>query len=106
MLPVFLSMHLLAAHFFRAGNQVFVYITLASPFLLILRRPWVVRIIRLELLLGGIEWIRTLSEIAMMRQSAAMPWTRLAFILSVVALMTFCSTLVFRAGSLRKRYNL
>jgi hypothetical protein len=57
-------------------------------------------------MLGGIEWIRTLAEIAMMRQSAGIPWTRLAIILSVVTLITFCSTFVFRSGSLRKRYNL
>ncbi len=104
--PVFISVLLLAAHFYRAGLIVLVFLILASPFILLARKPWAVRIIQIELVLGGIEWIRTAINFVQIRQSYNMPWTRLAIILGAVALGTFISAFVFRSRFLKDRYRI
>ena len=105
LLPVFISFLLLGAHFLRAGNTVVVVILLAILFLLFIKKYWVPWVIQLILLLGSLEWIRTLVSVAQFRIGADMPWTRMAVILGAVALFTALSCLVFRSKALRERYS-
>ncbi|MEN8263157.1 MAG: hypothetical protein ABFR82_06810 [Nitrospirota bacterium] len=106
LLPVFISILLLAAHFYRAGLIALVFLVLASPFILLTRKPWAARIIQIELVLGGMEWIRTAINFIQIRQSYNMPWTRLAIILGAVAMCTLVSALVFRSRFLKDRYRI
>jgi hypothetical protein len=106
LLPVFISCLLLAAHFYRAGQLVLVSISLLMILLLAVRQSWVPRLVQMGLLLGGLEWLRTLYFIAQLRIDYGMPWTRLAMILGSVALFTALSALVFKSHSLRRRYLL
>jgi len=106
LVPVILSMLLLAAHFYRAGNLILVIIVLAVPLILLLRKKWAARAIQAVLVLGGIEWIRTLVELVKIRQSMGAPWGRLVIILGVVALLTMASAAVFRSKALKDRYHL
>lgn len=106
LVPVILSMLLLAAHFYRAGNLVLVIIVLGSPLILFIRKKWAVRAVQAMLVLGGIEWIRTLMELVRIRQSMGAPWGRLALILGAVALLTVASASVFRSKALKDRYYL
>ena len=80
--------------------------SLAFPCLLFLRYRWAVRLVQGILLLGSVEWIRTLCVLTADRQRAGEPWIRMAVILGSVALGTGGSVLVFRSRSLRKRYAL
>jgi len=105
LLPVIFSFLLLAAHFYRAGEVVLAAISLALPFLLFLREIWPMRLIQAALLLGSLEWIRTLYVFAQQRIEFGQPWTRLAIILGSVALFTALSALVFKSQSLRRRYR-
>ena len=105
LLPVFISFLLLAAHFMRAGQTVLVVVLLLLLPLLLLKKfcvPWVMQF---TLLLGALEWLRTIMFVAQIRMDQGMPWTRMAVILSVVALFTALSCLVFRSKALRKRYS-
>jgi membrane-associated PAP2 superfamily phosphatase len=104
--PVILSTLLLGAHFFRYGNIVLVMLTAALLPVLLVRRPWVVRLFQAVLVIGAIEWTRTLVELVKMRQAMGAPWIRLAVILGAVAVITICSAFVFRFKSLRERYKL
>ncbi len=106
LLPVFLSALLLGAHFLRAGTFVLVLITLAGPLILLIHRTWVARAVQIGLIAGGVEWARTLVQLVLARQIMGEPWTRLAFILGGVAILTTCSALVFRFSSLRMLYAL
>lgn len=103
--PVFISFLLLAAHFLRAGQTVIVVVLLALLLLLLVKKYWVPWVIQLTLLLGALEWLRTLVSVAQVRIGAEMPWTRMAVILGAVALFTALSCLVFRAKALRNRYS-
>ena len=105
LLPVILSLLVLTAHFYRAGYLILVVLIAASPLLLFIRSPWIVRIIQVELIIGGIEWIRTIFRLTNIRQAHNLPWERLAIILGSVAAFTILSALVFNFKALKTRYN-
>jgi len=101
LIPVLLSMVLLAAHFSRAGSSVLALIALLFPLVLLVRRPWAARMVQFALVLGGLEWLRAMRGYVRQRMIAGEPWGRLVLILGVVALLTAASALVFRSPRLR-----
>ena len=105
LIPVILSFLLLAAHFFRAGLVPLTVACVAVLFLLVLRRDWVPRLFQVLLVLGAIEWLRTLYLLAAMRIAWEEPWLRLAVILGGVALFTALSGLVFVNRKLAAYYG-
>jgi len=105
LLPVFISFLLLAAHFMHAGQTALIVLVLLLPLMLIFRNPWVPRLFQLVLLVGAVEWLRTLFFIAQARIGFGEPWVRMALILAVVALVTALSSLVFKNKALRLRYS-
>ena len=104
--PVFLSSLLLAAHCLRFGSSFLVGCSLALPFLLLFPKKWAARTVQICLLIGMLEWLRTLFVIANQRMDRGMPWARLAVILGGVALLTGASACVFLMKPLRERYEL
>ena len=106
LIPIYISALLLGAHFMRLGFYPVVALCVLFPFLLFIKNKWIVRTIQIILILGAIEWIRTLYVFASEREEMGEPWTRLAIILGSVALFTGCSSLVFLFKSLRKRYQI
>jgi len=104
LVPVILSFLLLGAHVSRSGRPVGAGFCIDMPLLLLVRGSWVPRLIQILLLLGALEWLRTLFVIANMRIAYDQPWVRMAIILGAVALFTALSGLVFRSKALRKRY--
>jgi len=105
-LPVVISLLLLAAHFFRSGSVWLAGIFLVMPILLAVKARWVARLFQLVLVLGALEWIRTLVVFATGRAEAGQSWTRLVVILGVVALLTLVSATVFQGAALSRRYRL
>jgi hypothetical protein len=91
--PVVLSLVILGAHFLRYGNSTGV-------------RPWVARLMQVVLILGALEWLRTLYELAQVRAALDQPFTRMSIILGVVAAVTFCSALLFQSQALKRIYRL
>lgn len=106
LLPVVLSALLLGAHFFRAGLFPVVILALLFPALLFFRRAWAARLVQILLVLGALEWIRTLLVLVAERHAGGQPWAMLVVILGVVAVFTGCSALLFCGRSLKTRYRL
>ena len=106
LLPVILSMIVIGAHYLRSGPIALVLLAISLPFLLFVKKAWVARLIQLVLMLGALEWIRTLFDLVAERQALGEAWTRLAIIIGAVALFTGCSALVFRSSAQKKRYEL
>jgi hypothetical protein len=107
LLPVILSALILGAHFLRSGLTFLAVLMVLFPFVLLVKKAWVARLTQFVLVLGGIEWIRTLVVFVADRREMGQPWTRLAVILGGVALFTIGSGLLFSlSGALRKRYGL
>lgn len=106
LIPVYISALLLGAHFMRLGLYPVVAFSVLFPFLLFIKNKWIAKATQLILLLGALEWIRTLYVYASEREEMGEPWTRLAVILGSVALFTGGSALVFLFKSLKERYQL
>lgn len=104
--PVVLSLVILGAHFMRYGNSIGVFSSLVLSVLLIVRRPWVARLMQVVLILGALEWVRTLYELVQVRATLGQPFTRMIIILGAVAAVTFCSALLFQAPTLKRIYRL
>jgi hypothetical protein len=105
LLPVIISFIILAAHFMHAGLMNLVYLMLALPFLLFLKKTWVPWLFQAVLLLGAAEWLRTLYFMSLVRLEYGEPWIRMAVILGAVALFTASSSLMFWNKKLGARYN-
>ena len=104
--PVVLSILVLGAHFLRYGNSIGVLVALLLIALLFLRRPWVARMMQVVLVLGTIEWLRTMYELGHIRALHGQPYGRMLVILGIVAAITLCSALLFQSKTLRKIYGL
>ena len=57
------------------------------------------------LVLGTLEWIRTLVMLAMWRSQQGEPFLRMVVILGVVAAVTLISALLFETQRLRRIYG-
>lgn len=105
LLPVLLSFLLLGAHFYRAGQFWATGLCVVLPLLALLPRPWVPRLFQFLLLLGAVEWLRSLYTLAAMRIAWDQPWGRLAIILGAVALFTALCGFVFEHRKLKAHYR-
>ncbi len=105
LIPAVLSCLLLAAHFLRHNNLILVAISLALPCSLFIRRRWAVRLVQAVLVIGALEWIRTLIATAMQRMEDGASWKRMAVILGVVAMWTLGSALLLETSMIRRRYR-
>ena len=105
-MPVVLSFVVLGAHFMRSGNSIGVVGALVLIALLFVRQPWVARFMQVLLVLGALEWIRTLVELYQVRVALGQPYGRMIVILGLVAAVTACSALAFQSKALKGVYRL
>ncbi len=89
-LPV-LALLLLAAHFFRAALFPLAALSFASIALLFVRQRWAARVLRVALLLGALEWLRTAWSLASDRAASGRPYLRMLAILGAVAAVTLAA---------------
>lgn len=105
LIPMLISVLMLAAHFLRSGPTILVLLCLTIPLTLFVRRRWSLRLVQLFLLLGAAEWIRTLVALVLERQALGEPWLRLMIILGSVAAFTAGAALMLQAKKVRARYG-
>ena len=101
-----LAFLVLAAHFLRIDAWLLVVLSIALIPLLFVPRPWAAHVTRIALVIGALEWLRTLVMIAAVRFSAGIPASRMILILGTVAILTLLAALVFQNGRLRAFYRL
>jgi hypothetical protein len=83
-LPAALAFLLLAAHFWRAGQVALAALAVALVALPFVRKPWAPTAAQVALVLGALEWLRTLAAFAAERVAQDRPFTRLVAILGAV----------------------
>lgn len=105
LIPVILSFLLLGAHFSRDNMTLLMAISLAFPFLLFLKKSWVPKLFQTILILGALEWLRSLYFYIQAYEDSSQSWTRLLLIIGAVASFTALSALVFRSKAVRNRYS-
>ena len=104
--PIVLSFLILAAHYLRSGDPLLTGVSVLLPLLMVVRRPWAARLVQAALLLGTLEWVRTLIGLARVRAQFDQPYLRMALILGVVAAVTALSALLFQGKTLGRLYGL
>ncbi len=102
----FLALLLLAAHFYRGGWLPLAALSVALLPLLAVPRPWAARTVQAALVLGALEWLRTLAGLVSMRLALGQPYLRLAVILGAVAAFTLLAAWIFQHRALRTRFGL
>jgi hypothetical protein len=105
--PIVLSVVVLGAHLLRLSNSLPVAgaIVLVLLGLLFVRQPWAARFVQTVLVLGTVEWLRTMLALAQVRAALGEPYLRLVLILGVVAAVTLCAALLFQTRALRDHYG-
>ena len=103
---IVLSLIVLGAHFLRTGTMLPTLGMLALATLLLVRRPWVARLIQVVLVIGALEWVRTIVTVASWRSQQDEPFLRMAVILGVVAAVTLGSAMIFQTRALKRIYGL
>ena len=95
----------LAAHFFRADNQLGLWVSLLAIVLMFVRRPWAARALQVLLVLGSLEWLRSTVTLIQARSELGQPFLRLGLILGAVFLLTALSALVFQTKRLKAYFK-
>jgi hypothetical protein len=104
--PAVVAFLLLAAHFHRAGATLLVAVCVALAVVVCLRRPsWAPRVAQVALVLGSLEWIRTLFAFAADRVALGRPWARLAVILGAVVAFTLLAAWLLQTARARRWYS-
>ena len=106
LVPAALALLVLGAHFLRAGELALVTAALAAVALLFVRRAWAARIVQGALILGALEWLRTLALLTEERRAAGAPYLRMTLILAAVALATALSLLAFHSRAVKEHFRL
>lgn len=104
--PIVLSLAVLGAHFMRADVDIGVIGAAVVIGLLFVRKAWVARLVQVVLVLGTIEWLRTVVELIQARAAQGEPYTRLAIILAAVVVVTAGSALIFQTREMKRIYGL
>ena len=104
--PIVLSLLVLAAHFLRSGSSILFLGVVLLLVTVTVGRPWAARTLQVALVLGSLEWIRTLVSLTRSRLDAGEPAARMIAILGTVAAVTLLSALLFQTRTLRRAYGL
>jgi len=105
LIPVILSLGVLAAHFSRHGQPILMGLSVALMGLLAVPHRWAARVLQLVLLMAAAEWVRTLVVLSRIRTEAGQDASRMVIILTAVALVTAASALVFQSRRARTRFR-
>jgi hypothetical protein len=99
-----ISFLLLAAHFLRYWHPLLMILCMASPFLLLIKKRWVLIVLQTLAYLGALVWIRTALEIVRFRMLHGFPYTRVILILGTVTLFTILSGLLLNSKQMLDTY--
>jgi hypothetical protein len=101
-IPVIFSFLLLAAHFSRNDQFIFLAIAITIPFLLIIKKLWTRIIVQAALILGAFDWVWSTLDYIEVRKSIGEDYQRLAIILFSVATFTLISALLLYLVKFKK----
>jgi hypothetical protein len=91
-----LALWLLAAHLFRSHLLLLATVAALAPLLLLLRSRAAPLLVQAMLVLGALEWLRTIAQLTMARMAMSQPWLRMSLILLAVAAFTALAAWLLR----------
>ena len=102
-LPLILSVLLIAAHFFRSYNLLPMIFCLAAPFLLLIKRRWSLIVVQSLTLVSAFIWLTALYGIIQERMMMGRSWLASAIILGLVAIFTLYSGWLLDAPQIKDK---
>lgn len=100
-----LAFLLLGAHFLRGGNFVLVGFSILAPLLLIIRKRWILLLVKWLTYLGALVWVHTTFILVNQRILLGAPWVRMFLILFGVAAFTFYAGYLLNSDSIKQHYH-
>lgn len=97
---------ILAAHFLRSFDIVFMLFFLFLPLLLSVRSAWAVRVVQVALSFGVLEWVAATARFLGERRATGEPAGRLLIIMGAVIVLTLLAALALESAGPRIRYGL
>ena len=103
--PAFLSLLILSAHLLRLGSP-FLLGAVALLVIVWVPRPWARRTVRTALIVGALEWVRTLVVLTNDRFALGQPYLRMDLILAGVGVFTAASALLMGSDAAERFYRI
>lgn len=104
LIPLILSAVLLAAHFLRSFDLLPMLLCLLAPFLLLIKKRWVLRVLQALTIISALVWLYTLYGIIQERIFEGRSWTASAIILGVVAAFSLFSGWLLNSPKVKDNY--
>ena len=95
---------LMAAHFLRTFSLLPMLISLAAPFLLLIKKRWSLSMLQGLTILAALVWLLTLWDIIQQRMFEGRSWTVSAIILGVVAAYNLLTGWLLGSPVVREKY--
>ncbi|MBI5353191.1 MAG: hypothetical protein HZB50_11180 [Chloroflexi bacterium] len=99
-----LSAILVAAHFLRYGDLIFMLLSLTAPFLLLIKKRWSLITVQSMTVIAAIIWLFALNDIIQQRIYEGRSWTASAVILGVVAGYTLLTGWLLESPLVKEKY--
>ena len=103
-LPFIISALLLAAHFLRSNSLLVVVLCILVPFLLFIKKRWVLWVLQVFTVIAAVMWMIALNAIIQTRIFEGRSWVASGIILGLVALFTLGSGLWLNATQVKNSY--
>ncbi|MBI5963483.1 MAG: hypothetical protein HY863_08430 [Chloroflexi bacterium] len=100
-----LAATLLAAHFLRTSSIIPMLISLAVPFILLIKKRWTLLTVQALTFVAAIIWLFTLNGIIQQRIQDGRSWTASAVILGVVAGYTLLTGWLLESPVVKEKYR-
>lgn len=97
---------LFAAHLWRGSHPVLAILILGVPFLLFIKKPFIIYALQGLAYLISILWVFSAYELIVMRIAEGQDWMRLLIILFIVALYSAASGVFLTLGKVPEIYAL
>lgn len=102
--PLIIAALLTAAHFLRSYSLLPMFLCLAAPFLLLIKRRWSLFTLQALSVVSALLWLYTLYGIIQQRTFEGRSWTASAIILGVVAAFTLFSGWLLNTPVVKNSY--
>jgi hypothetical protein len=104
LVPIILAAIVLAAHFLRSFDLLPMFVCLAAPLLLMIKKRWSLVTLQLLTLPAALIWLLTLYGIIQERVFEGRSWIASAIILGAVAAFTLLAGWLLNAPAVKARY--
>lgn len=104
LIPLILSAVVMAAHFLRSFDLIPMLFCLLAPFLLLIKKRWVLYVLQSLTVVSTLVWMYTLYGIIQERILEGRSWTASAVILGVVAIFTLFSGWLLNSPKVEDNY--